>query len=113
MSTEIMTPKERILAAMSGRMLDRVPVQIGLTNMFSVYYQNLIGWDVYADAKVPMWKVALDTQRAFGLDGYMYLNLPEKKNSTSYTTTEVAPKKFCIIYLCKIFRSMRNWVVIC
>jgi|LSQX01.1.fsa_nt_gb uroporphyrinogen-III decarboxylase len=70
---ETMSGKERILAAMSGQMPDRVPVQLGITNMFSVYQQGLIGWDVYAYQNQPLWRVVADTQRRFGLDGYLYL----------------------------------------
>jgi len=87
MSTESMTSKERTLAAMAGILPDRVPVQLGITNMFSVYRQNLSGWDVYAHGRAPMWKVSLDTQRSYGLDCYMYVRLTEKEPAPGVTVT--------------------------
>lgn len=86
MSTEKMNSKERILTTMKGEIPDRVPVQLGITNMFSVKQQNLIGWDIYAHHKVPLWKVVTDTHRKYGLDGYLYLGLktinPDVETST-------------------------------
>ena len=68
-----MTSKERILATMRGQKTDRVPFQLGLSNMFSVLQNGYRGWDVYMHGSVPMWKLVADTQRRFGLDGYLYL----------------------------------------
>lgn len=82
-----MTSKERSLAAMAGILPDRVPVQLGVTNMFAVFQQNLRGWDVYADNKVPQWKVSLDTQLKFGLDVSIYANLPAKPSPHDPKTT--------------------------
>lgn len=76
-----MTSKERIIATMRGQKTDRVPFQLGITNMFSVFQNNYIGWDVYLHNKVPMWKIVADTQQRFGLDGYLYIgvdSVPDK-----------------------------------
>ena len=70
-----MTSKERILAAMKGQPLDRVPVQLGITNMFTVLQNNYTGWDIYLNQKAPMWKLVADTQKRFGLDGYLYIGV--------------------------------------
>lgn len=67
-----MTSRERILAAMRGDMPDMVPVQLGVTNMFSVLQQGYTGWDIYLDKKAPLYRVVVDTQRRFGLDAYIY-----------------------------------------
>jgi uroporphyrinogen-III decarboxylase len=68
-----MTSKERILATMRGQKTDRVPFQLGLSNMFSVLQNGYRGWDIFMHDKAPMWKLVADTQRRFGLDGYLYL----------------------------------------
>ncbi len=87
-----MTAKERTLAAMAGRLPDRVPVQLGITNMFSVYRRGLTGWDVYARQKVPLWRIVADTQREFGLDGYLYLRPTEIKRQSDVTvSSELVP----------------------
>lgn len=83
---EQMTGKERIMAAMSGQIPDRVPVQLGITNMFSIYQQHLTGWDVYAWQRQPLWRIVADTQRQFGLDGYLYLKPAAKKSASDIQT---------------------------
>ena len=67
-----MTSKERILATMRGQKTDRVPFQLGISNMFTVLQNGYRGWDIYLHDKAPMWKLVADTQRRFGLDGYLY-----------------------------------------
>jgi hypothetical protein len=86
MQSESMTAKERILAAMTGQPTDRVPVQLGITNMFSISLRGLCGWDVYAWNRQMLWRIVADTQRAFGLDGYLYLRPPEVQRSEDVTT---------------------------
>jgi uroporphyrinogen-III decarboxylase len=81
-----MNSKERILTAMRGETPDRVPVQLGITNMFSVRAQGHSGWDVFVDHAIPYWKIVTDTARHFGLDGYLYLSLntrPSRSNVAS------------------------------
>jgi len=68
-----MTSRERILSAMRGLPTDRVPFQLGVTNMFTVRINGYTGWDIYLHGKAPMWKMVADVQRRFGLDGYLYL----------------------------------------
>ena len=68
-----MTSRERILSAMRGLPTDRVPFQLGVTNMFTVLHNGYTGWDIYLHDKAPMWKMVADVQREFGLDGYLYL----------------------------------------
>lgn len=94
-----MNQKERVLATMAGEIPDRVPVQLGITNMFSIYQQKLSGWDVYAYSKVPIWKIVTDTQRMFGLDGYLYLDMPviKKNNLVTITTKTVKQNQRMII----------------
>lgn len=64
-----MTSKERILAPMRGLPTDRVPFQLGITNMFSVLLKGYTGWDIYLDEKEPLWKMVADITRQLGLDG--------------------------------------------
>lgn len=72
-TTDQMTSRQRILAAMRGQIPDRVPVQLGITNMFSVRHAGFDGWDIFLEHKRPYWQVVADAQRHFGLDGYLYL----------------------------------------
>lgn len=74
-----LSSKERILTAMRGEKPDRVPVQLGVTNMFAVLQQGHDAWDVYWSGKVPLWKVTTDVFRRFGLDGYLYLTLESRR----------------------------------
>ena len=54
---------------MRGQKTDRVPFQLGVSNMFSILQNGYRGWDIYMHDKAPMWKLVADTQRRFGLDG--------------------------------------------
>ncbi len=70
-----MTSRERLLAAMRGLPTDRVPIQLGITNMFSVFLRGYSGWDIYLNNKVPLWKIVTDAHRQLGLDGYLYISV--------------------------------------
>lgn len=99
-----MTSKERILATMQGEIPDRVPVQLGITNMFSILAQNHVGWDVFVNDTVPYWKVVTDTARHFGLDGYLYLSLdsdtsgpaPRSRTETVHRDSEKVVRRHTI-----------------
>lgn len=80
-----MTARERILATMRGDIPDAVPVQLGVTNMFSVLQQGYTGWDVYLNGKTPLYRVVVDTQRRFGLDAYIYAGVSAKPKSPEVT----------------------------
>ena len=88
-----MTPKARILHAMTGRLPDRVPVQLGITNMWSVFRQGFCGWDIYYEEKTPLWKVVTDTHREFGLDGYLYLDMHETARGRGTTASRCAAER--------------------
>ncbi len=75
MSVSEMTSRERLLATMKGLPTDRVPFQLGITNMFSVLLKGYSGWDIYLNSRVPLWKIVADTQRELGLDGYLYIGV--------------------------------------
>ena len=78
MSFSGMTSRERLLCAMRGLPTDRVPFQLGITNMFSVFLKGYTGWDIYLNNKEPLWKMVADIHRQFGLDGYLYIGLTEE-----------------------------------
>ncbi len=75
MNFSAMTSRERLLAAMRGLPTDRVPIQLGITNMFSVFLRGYSGWDIYLNNKVPLWKIVTDAHRQLGLDGYLYISV--------------------------------------
>ena len=88
-STETMTSRERILATMRGEIPDRVPVQLGITNMFSVRRHGFNAWDIFLDHKRPYWQIVADTAREFGLDGYLYLHAGRKGGNREVKSTSV------------------------
>jgi uroporphyrinogen-III decarboxylase len=71
MSTENMTPKERIITAMRGGTPDRVPVQLGI---FSIAPRMARGthWDVYYYNKFDLPALMVEMVKEFGFDGYLY-----------------------------------------
>lgn len=71
MSTDTMTPKERILCAMRGGQPDRVPVQLGVMTIAPCFAKDP-GWEVYYHGKHDLRRMMVQMVDEFGFDGYLY-----------------------------------------
>jgi uroporphyrinogen decarboxylase len=65
-----MTPRERMLVAMTNGIPDRVPATPDTSNMIPARLTGRPFWDVYYFADPPLWKAYIDTVKVFGFDGW-------------------------------------------
>jgi uroporphyrinogen-III decarboxylase len=89
MKTDTMTSKERILCAMRGGTPDRVPVQLGIYSIATIFSKSTF-WDVYYHNKFDLAELMVEMAREFDFDGYLYTGIGAKrKNEVNRTTNEV------------------------
>jgi hypothetical protein len=69
---DTMTPRERLVAAMSNRQPDRVAVSPGMDNMIPARLTGKPFWELYCFAEPPIWQAAIDAMARFGIDGWFY-----------------------------------------
>lgn len=65
-----MTPKERMVIAMTGGQPDRVPVAPDMSNMIPCRLTGRPFWDIYYFREPPLWQAYIDAVRHFGIDGW-------------------------------------------
>ena len=67
---EHMTPRERMIVAMTNGMPDRVPVAPDISNMIPCRLTGKPFWDIYYFSEPPLWQAYLDAVHYFGFDGW-------------------------------------------
>ncbi len=67
-----MTPRERMLTAMTGGIPDRVPASPDTNWVIPTKRTGLPFWDVFMTGKPPLWKAYNDCVRYFGVDGFSH-----------------------------------------
>jgi len=65
-----MTPRERMMIAMTGGQPDRVPVAPDISNMIPCRLTGKPFWDIYLHGDPPLWRAYVDAARYFGIDGW-------------------------------------------
>ncbi|MBN1964810.1 MAG: hypothetical protein JW910_09195 [Anaerolineae bacterium] len=65
-----MTPRERMIAAMTNRVPDRVPVAPDLSNMIPCRLTGKPFWEIYYFADPPLWRAYIEAVKYFGIDGW-------------------------------------------
>lgn len=64
-----MTPRERLLAVLHGRIPDCVPCCPDISNMVPCRLTGKPFWDIYAFQDPPLWKAHIDALKHFDIDG--------------------------------------------
>ncbi len=67
---ETMTPRQRMRAAMTNQVPDRVPVAPDISNMIPCRLTGRPFWEVYYFSDPPLWEAYLNAVRHFGFDGW-------------------------------------------
>ncbi|NLF01465.1 MAG: hypothetical protein GX601_10865, partial [Anaerolineales bacterium] len=67
---ERMTPRERMLIAMTNGQPDRVPVAPDISNMIPAKLTSKPFWEIYYFGDPPLWKAYIDAVKHFGIDGW-------------------------------------------
>lgn len=65
-----MTPRERMIAAMTNQQPDRVPVAPDISNMIPCRLTGKPFWEVYYFADPPLWRAYIEAVKYFGIDGW-------------------------------------------
>lgn len=66
-----MTPRERLLAVLSGNIPDCVPVTPDLSNMIPVRLTGKPFWDIYLYEDPPIWEAYVAAAKRFNFDGWL------------------------------------------
>jgi uroporphyrinogen decarboxylase len=66
-----MTPKQRMLAVMSGKIPDRVPSAPDFSNMVPARLTGKPFWDIYLYNDPPIWEAYIDAAKYFGIDAWL------------------------------------------
>jgi uroporphyrinogen decarboxylase len=79
-----MTPRERLLTVLSGRLPDCVPVAPDFSNMIPARLTGKPFWDLYLYNDPPIWEAYIDCARHFDIDsvmdGYFPLTFEEERD---------------------------------
>lgn len=86
-----MTPRERMIAALSNKTPDRIPASPDISNMVPCRLTGKPFWDIYVNNDPPLWRAYLDAVRYFGMDGwFMYGELEFRTSPRIPVAAEVA-----------------------
>ena len=66
-----MTPRERLLTVLAGRMPDCVPVAPDFSNMIPARLTGKPFWDLYLYNDPPIWEAYIAAARLFDIDSMM------------------------------------------
>jgi uroporphyrinogen decarboxylase len=67
---ETMTPRERMIVAMTNGTPDRVPVAPDISNMIPARRTGKPFWEIYFFNEPPLWQAYIDAVKHFGFDGW-------------------------------------------
>ena len=67
---ETMTSRERMIAAMTNGIPDRVPVAPDISNMIPAKLTGKPFWEIYYFNEPPLWRAYIDAVKHFGTDGW-------------------------------------------
>jgi uroporphyrinogen decarboxylase len=71
-----MTPRERLLTVLAGKLPDCVPVTPDFSNMIPARLTGKPFWDLYLYKDPPIWEAYIDCANHFDIDGFMDGNFP-------------------------------------
>ena len=79
----MMTPRERLLTVLAGKIPDCVPVAPDFSNMIPCRLTGKAFWDIYLYNDPPVWEAYIDCAKRFEIDslmdGYFPLAFPEER----------------------------------
>lgn len=79
---DMMTPKERMIAALGNKQPDRVPVAPDISNMIPCRLTGKPFWEIYVNQNPPLWKAYIEAVKYYGIDGWFtYGDLQYKQKS--------------------------------
>jgi len=71
-----MTPRQRLLTVLAGKLPDCVPVSPDFSNMIPARLTGKCFWDLYLYKNPPIWEAYIDCAKHFDIDAFMDGNFP-------------------------------------
>jgi uroporphyrinogen decarboxylase len=110
-----MTPRERLLATLSGRIPDCVPVAPDFSNMIPARLTGKPFWDLYLYNDPPIWEAYIACVKRFNIDslmdGYFPLTFPEEtaQHEPWERMLVHADERMRVVQACRMEGGRRMW----
>lgn len=110
-----MTPRERLLATLSGRIPDCVPVAPDFSNMIPARLTGKSFWDLYLYNDPPIWEAYIACAKRFNIDslmdGYFPLTFPEEiaQHEPWERMLVHADERMRVVQACRMEGGRRMW----
>lgn len=110
-----MTPRERLLATLSGRIPDCVPVAPDFSNMIPARLTGKPFWDLYLYNDPPIWEAYIACAKRFNIDslmdGYFPLTFPEEiaQHEPWERMLVHADERMRVVQACRMEGGRRMW----
>ena len=90
-----MTPRERLLTVLKGKISDCVPVSPDFSNMIPARLTGKPFWDLYLYNDPPIWQAYIDAAKRFDIDslmdGYFWLSFPDEQDCLPWQRLPATP----------------------
>jgi uroporphyrinogen decarboxylase len=109
-----MTPRERLLAVLAGKIPDCVPVAPDISNMVPARLTGKPFWQLYLYNDPPIWDAYVDAANHFDIDslmdGYFPLTFPEERRNSGWETFIVKrTDEMIVTQRCRKEEGRRTW----
>ena len=92
-----MTPRERLLTVLKGKIPDCVPVSPDFSNMIPARLTGKSFWDLYLYNDPPIWQAYIDAAKRFDIDslmdGYFWLSFPDEQDCLPWQRMPPTPEQ--------------------
>ncbi|MGA2324114.1 MAG: uroporphyrinogen decarboxylase family protein [Sedimentisphaerales bacterium] len=92
-----MTPRERLLTVLNGKIPDCVPVAPDFSNMIPARLTGKPFWDLYLYNDPPIWEAYIAAAKHFNIDslmdGYFWLSFPDEQNRLPWERLPTTPEQ--------------------
>jgi uroporphyrinogen decarboxylase len=92
-----MTPRERLLTVLNGKIPDCVPVAPDFSNMIPTRLTGKPFWDLYLYNDPPIWEAYIAAAKHFNIDslmdGYFWLSFPDEQDRLPWERLPTTPEQ--------------------
>jgi len=92
-----MTPRERLLTVLNGKIPDCVPVAPDFSNMIPARLTGKPFWDLYLYNDPPIWQAYIAAAKRFNIDslmdGYFWLSFPDEQDCVPWERLPATPEQ--------------------
>jgi len=113
-----MTPRERLLTVLNGKIPDCVPVSPDFSNMIPARLTGKPFWDLYLYNDPPIWQAYIAAAKRFDIDslmdGYFWLSFPDEQDCLPWQrlpATPACPEHTCLERSRKSRREQQKQII--